>query len=49
MDQGIFHGLLTLVALVGFVAIARWAWSDARRATFDRAARAPLEDEGDGR
>lgn len=53
MDKGIFHGLLTLVALVGFVAIALWAWGSDRKATFDKAARMPLHetenDEGDGR
>jgi cytochrome c oxidase cbb3-type subunit 4 len=50
MDKGTLHGLLTLVALIGFVAIALWAWSDARRGAFDEAARMPLDDdEGDGR
>jgi cytochrome c oxidase cbb3-type subunit 4 len=45
IDAGTYHGLLTLVALIGFVAIALWAWSGARRAEFERAARLPLEDE----
>ena len=53
MDKGTFQGLLTLIALIGFVAIALWAWSDKRSATFDKAARMPLHetenDEGDGR
>jgi cytochrome c oxidase cbb3-type subunit 4 len=50
MDKGTLHGLLTLVALIGFVAIALWAWSDRRRSAFDDAARMPLDDdEGDGR
>ena len=53
MDKGLYHGLLTLLAMVGFLAIALWAWSGARKADFDRAARMPLDDEphdgGDGR
>ena len=49
MDNGTFHGLLTLVALIGFVAIALWAWSGARRRSFDQAARMPLDEtEHDG-
>jgi cytochrome c oxidase cbb3-type subunit 4 len=51
-DRGVYHGLLTLLAMVGFVAIALWAWSGKRRADFERAARMPLDDEhdrGDGR
>jgi len=49
IDRGTFHGLLTLLAMVGFVAIALWAWSAARKPDFERAARMPLDDEGDGR
>ena len=53
VDKGTWHGLLTLVALIGFIAIALWAWSDRRRSAFDEAARMPLResehDEGDGR
>ena len=53
MDRGTFHGLLTLLGLLGFVAITLWAWSGERKAGFDRAARMPLDedrrDEGDGR
>jgi cytochrome c oxidase cbb3-type subunit 4 len=45
MDKGTYHGLLTLIALVGFVAITLWAWSSRRRAEFDRAARQPLDEE----
>lgn len=43
MDQGTYHGLLTLVALIGFVAITLWAWSGKRKSEFDAAARLPLE------
>ena len=53
MDRGTLHGLLTLLALVGFVAITLWAWSDGRKSDFERAARAPLEEDeragGEGR
>lgn len=53
MDSGTVHGLLTLLALVGFVAITLWAWSSKRTSDFERAARMPLHedehDEGDGR
>ncbi len=53
MDSGTLHGLLTLLALVGFVAITLWAWSSKRTTDFERAARVPLQenerDEGDGR
>jgi cytochrome c oxidase cbb3-type subunit 4 len=44
MDQGTYHGLLTLAALIGFVAITLWAWSAKRKPEFDAAARLPLED-----
>lgn len=46
MDRGTIHGLLTLAAMFGFVAISAWAWSGRRKAEFERAARAPLDDEG---
>lgn len=45
MDRGTFHGLLTLLGLLGFIAITLWAWSSKRKPVFDRAARAPLEDD----
>lgn len=44
MDQGTYHGLLTLIALIGFVAITLWAWSSRRKDEFERAAQLPLED-----
>lgn len=53
MDRGTFHGLLTLLAMVGFIAITLWAWSSKRKTDFERAARSPLEEDeragGDGR
>jgi cytochrome c oxidase cbb3-type subunit 4 len=45
VDAGTWHGLLTLAAMAGFVAIALWAYSGARKAEFERAARAPLDDD----
>jgi cytochrome c oxidase cbb3-type subunit IV len=45
MDRGTFHGLLTLLGLLGFVAIALWAYRPERKAGFDRAARMPLDDD----
>ena len=44
IDKGTYHGLLTLVALIGFVAITLWAWSGKRKNEFESAARLPLED-----
>jgi cytochrome c oxidase cbb3-type subunit 4 len=44
IDKGTYHGLLTLVALIGFVAITLWAWSSRRKGEFESAARLPLED-----
>jgi cytochrome c oxidase cbb3-type subunit 4 len=53
VDRGTFFGLLTLLAMVGFIAITLWAWSSKRTTDFERAARAPLEEDerggGDGR
>jgi len=47
VDIGTWQGLLTLAAMLGFIAIVRWAWSSARRDEFERAARMPLERDGD--
>ena len=48
-----FAALIALAALVGFIAIARWAWSRDRQSVFDEAARQPLaesdDDAGDAR
>jgi cytochrome c oxidase cbb3-type subunit IV len=45
MDINTFRGIVTGVLLVLFLALIGWAWSKARRADFDAAARLPLEDE----
>ncbi len=39
----------TVVMFVAFLAIVFWAWSSKRKASFDEAARTPLEeDDGEG-
>jgi cytochrome c oxidase cbb3-type subunit 4 len=45
MDIALFRGLVTGVLLVLFLWLTVWAWSKSRRASFDEAARLPLEDE----
>jgi cytochrome c oxidase cbb3-type subunit 4 len=49
MDLGTFRGIITGALLVLFVALVGWAWSRKRTATFDAAARIPLEEEEDPR
>ena len=44
----LLRGVMTLALLVAFVAIAVWAYSGRRRATFEALARLPLEDEPTG-
>jgi cytochrome c oxidase cbb3-type subunit IV len=46
MDIGTFRGILTAVLLGLFVWLVVWAYSKSRRASFDEAARLPLEDDG---
>jgi len=45
MTLGTFRGIITGALLVLFVWLIAWAWSKARRADFEAAARVPLEDE----
>jgi cytochrome c oxidase cbb3-type subunit 4 len=47
MDINTFRGIVTGVLLVLFVWLIAWAWSKARRADFEAAARLPLEEEPD--
>ncbi len=47
MDFGLFHTIWTLILIVLFFGIIRWAWSDRRRASFERAEREPLLDDDD--
>jgi len=46
MDIGIFRGIVTGVLLTLFVWLVVWAWSKSRLASFDAAARLPLEEDG---
>jgi cytochrome c oxidase cbb3-type subunit 4 len=48
MDIGTFRGLITGVLLSLFVWLVFWAWSKARKADFDAAARLPLEEDEQG-
>lgn len=45
MDLNDARVVVTLVALVTFIGIVVWAYSDRRKQTFDDAARMALEDE----
>jgi cytochrome c oxidase cbb3-type subunit 4 len=45
MDLNDARSLMTVVALVTFIGIVVWAYSDRRKQNFDRAARMALEDE----
>jgi cytochrome c oxidase cbb3-type subunit 4 len=48
MDIGMFRGIVTAVLLGLFVWLMVWAFSKSRRASFDAAARLPLEEDGHG-
>lgn len=47
MSAGTLQGLATLAALLAFIGVAVWAWSARRKDRFERAARMPLEEDGD--
>jgi cytochrome c oxidase cbb3-type subunit 4 len=44
MSIDTFRGIVTGVLLVSFCWLAVWTWSRARHASFEAAARLPLED-----
>jgi cytochrome c oxidase cbb3-type subunit IV len=46
MDINTFRGIVTGTLLVLFIWLVIWAWSKARRADFEAAARLPLDEEG---
>lgn len=45
--NGWMHGVFTVAALIGFLAVVVWAYSSKRRKDFDAAARLPLEKENE--
>ncbi len=45
MDTGILRGICTAGLIVAFLGMWIWAYSARRRATFDAAALAPLEED----
>ena len=45
MDFSAFHSWWTLILMVVFVGIVRWAYSAKRKADFDEAAQIPLHDD----
>jgi cytochrome c oxidase cbb3-type subunit 4 len=42
---GTASGIITALLIVLFAGLVGWAWSDARRASFDASARVPLEED----
>ena len=46
---GQFLGILTVVAMVVFLAIWAWVWLPQHKGKFDGLAKLPLEDREDGR
>lgn len=47
MDWGIVMGVSTGILLVVFLGIVVWAFEHKRKASFDEAARLPLQDDGE--
>jgi len=45
IDLALARSIVTVAAFVTFVGIIVWAWSDARQAPFEAAARLPFEDD----
>jgi len=44
MDFGFIHTVWTILLMGIFVGIVAWAWSSKRKDRFEKAARAPLDD-----
>ena len=49
MSQGDWMGVATLLALLAFIGVCVWAYSDRRKAHFDEAAQLPFADEPDAK
>jgi len=45
MDINDLRSIVTVVSLLTFLGIVGWAWSRRNQASFDEAARLPLQDE----
>ena len=45
MNFGLIHTVWTILLMAIFIGIIAWAWSSKRKERFDKAARAPLDDE----
>ncbi len=46
ISSGTISGIVTAILIVLFLGIVGWAWSSKRRATYEAAARLPLEEDG---
>ena len=46
MSSPTVSGIVTAILLVAFIGGWLWAWSSKRKASFDAAARLPLDDDG---
>ncbi len=44
MDQGTLQGIGTLLAMIAFVSVCVWAYSDRKKKDFDEAAKLPFEE-----
>jgi cytochrome c oxidase cbb3-type subunit 4 len=47
ISSGTISGIVTAVLILLFLGVVGWAWSTRRRATYEAAARLPLEEDGD--
>ena len=47
MDINDLRALVTVLAFIAFIGIVGWAYSDRRKASYEEAARLPLEEEDD--
>jgi len=45
MDRGDLLGIGTILAMVAFLGVCVWAWSDKRKQRFDEAANLPFADD----
>ena len=42
--MAMFHSIWTVLLFLSFIGIVAWAWSSKRKDRFEKAARAPLDD-----